>query len=279
MKVTSIQRISLEKYRMIVILNTKDMNYSKKGIKTMIIYRAKDYQDMSRKAANIISAQIIMKPNCVLGLATGSSPVGTYRQLIEWYNKGDLDFSHVTSINLDEYKGLSPENDQIYRYFMDTNLFNHVNIDKAHTFVPNGLEVNSEKACTDYNHIIATSGGIDLQLLGLGHNGHIGFNEPGAAFERETHCVDLTESTIEANKRFFASEEEVPRQAYTMGIKNIMQAKKILVIVSGADKAQILEKVLYGPITPEVPASILQLHNDVTIVADEAALSCLTELA
>lgn len=245
----------------------------------MIIYRAKDYQDMSRKAANIISAQIIMKPNCVLGLATGSSPVGTYRQLIEWYNKGDLDFSHVTSINLDEYKGLSPENDQSYRYFMDTNLFNHVNIDKAHTFVPNGLEVNSEKACTDYNHTIATSGGIDLQLLGLGHNGHIGFNEPGAAFERETHCVDLTESTIEANKRFFASEEEVPRQAYTMGIKNIMQAKKILVIVSGADKAQILEKVLYGPITPEVPASILQLHNDVTIVADEAALSCLTELA
>lgn len=245
----------------------------------MIIYRAKDYQDMSRKAANIISAQIIMKPNCVLGLATGSSPVGTYRQLIEWYNKGDLDFSHVTSINLDEYKGLSPENDQSYRYFMDTNLFNHVNIDKAHTFVPNGLEVNSEKACTDYNHTIATSGGIDLQLLGLGHNGHIGFNEPGAAFERETHYVDLTESTIEANKRFFASEEEVPRQAYTMGIKNIMQAKKILVIVSGADKAQILEKVLHGPITPEVPASILQLHNDVTIVADEAALSCLTELA
>ena len=245
----------------------------------MIIYRAKDYQDMSRKAANIISAQIIMKPNCVLGLATGSSPVGTYRQLIEWYNKGDLDFSHVTSINLDKYKGLSPENDQSYRYFMDTNLFNHVNIDKAHTFVPNGLEVNSEKACTDYNHTIATSGGIDLQLLGLGHNGHIGFNEPGAAFERETHCVDLTESTIEANKRFFSSEEEVPRQAYTMGIKNIMQAKKILVIVSGADKAQILEKVLHGPITPEVPASILQLHNDVTIVADESALSCLTELA
>ena len=245
----------------------------------MIIYRAKDYQDMSRKAANIISAQIIMKPNCVLGLATGSSPVGTYRQLIEWYNKGDLYFSHVTSINLDEYKGLSPENDQSYRYFMDTNLFNHVNIDKAHTFVPNGLEVNSEKACTDYNHTIATSGGIDLQLLGLGHNGHIGFNEPGAAFERETHCVDLTESTIEANKRFFASEEEVPRQAYTMGIKNIMQAKKILVIVSGADKAQILEKVLHGPITPEVPASILQLHNDVTIVADESALSRLTELA
>lgn len=238
----------------------------------MIIYRAKDYHDMSRKAANIISAQVIMKPNCVLGLATGSSPVGTYEQLIEWYKKGDLDFSQVTSINLDEYKGLSPENDQSYRYFMNTNLFNHVNIDKTRTFVPNGLEEDSEKACNDYNHIITASGGIDLQLLGLGHNGHIGFNEPGEAFERETHCVDLTESTIEANKRFFDSEEDVPRQAYTMGIKNIMQARKILVVVSGADKAEILEKVLHGPITPAVPASILQLHNDVTIVADEAAL-------
>ncbi|MGF0033499.1 glucosamine-6-phosphate deaminase [Bariatricus sp. SGI.154] len=238
----------------------------------MIIYRAKDYQDMSRKAANIISAQVIMKPNCTLGLATGSTPVGTYQQLIEWYKKGDLDFSQVSSINLDEYKGLSPENDQSYRYFMNTNLFNHINIDKTRTFVPNGLEADSQKACNDYNHIITASGGIDLQLLGLGHNGHIGFNEPGEAFERETHCVDLTESTIEANKRFFESEEDVPRQAYTMGIKNIMQARKILVVVSGADKAEILEKVLKGPITPAVPASILQLHNDVTIVADEAAL-------
>jgi glucosamine-6-phosphate deaminase len=239
----------------------------------MVIYKATDYYDMSRKAANIISAQIIMKPNCVLGLATGSSPVGTYKQLIEWYNKGDLDFSQVTSINLDEYKGLSPDNDQSYRYFMNTNLFNHVNIDKARTFVPDGLEPDSEKACSAYNHIIAREGGIDLQLLGLGNNGHIGFNEPGAAFEKETHCVNLTTSTIEANKRFFASEDDVPRQAYTMGIKSIMQAKKILLIVSGASKAAILKEVLYGPITPAVPASILQLHNDVTIVADAAALS------
>lgn len=239
----------------------------------MIIYRAKDYYDMSRKAANIISAQIIIKPRCVLGLATGSSPIGTYRQLVEWYNKGDLDFSKVTSINLDEYKGLAPDNEQSYRYFMNTNLFDHVNIDKARTFVPDGLETDSEKACRDYNNIILSSGGIDLQLLGLGHNGHIGFNEPGAAFEKETHCIDLTESTIEANKRFFESEDDVPRQAYTMGIKNIMQAKKILVIVSGESKAQILKEVLYGPITPAVPSSILQLHNDVTIVADEAALS------
>ena len=238
----------------------------------MVIYKAKDYQDMSRKAANIISAQIIMKPNCVLGLATGSSPVGTYKQLIEWYKKGDLDFSQVTSVNLDEYKGLSPENDQSYRYFMNTNLFDHVNIDKTRTFVPNGLEADSDKACSEYNEIIRKQGGVDLQLLGLGHNGHIGFNEPGAALKRDTLCRS-DRSTIEANKRFFESEDDVPRQAYTMGIKNIMQAKKILVVVSGEDKADILKEVLYGPITPEVPASILQLHNDVTIVADEAALS------
>lgn len=239
----------------------------------MNIYQAENYQDMSRKAANIISAQIIMKPNCVLGLATGSSPVGTYQQLIEWYKKGDLDFSHVTSINLDEYKGLGPDHEQSYRYFMDTNLFNHVNIKKERTFVPNGLEADSEKACRDYNRIIAREGGIDLQLLGLGHNGHIGFNEPGVAFEKETHCVNLTKSTIEANKRFFLSETDVPKQAYTMGIKSIMQARKILVIVSGESKAAILKEVLDGPITPSVPASILQLHNDVTIVADKAALS------
>ena len=239
----------------------------------MVIYKAKNYQDLSRKAANIISAQIIMKPDCVLGLATGSSPIGTYKQLIEWYNKGDLDFAKVTTINLDEYKGLGPDNDQSYRYFMNTNLFDHVNIDKARTFVPDGLEPDPQKACAAYNEIIRSHGGIDLQLLGLGRNGHIGFNEPGAAFEKETHCVDLTESTIQANKRFFENEADVPRQAYTMGIGTIMSAKKILVVVTGEDKAEILNKVINGPITPQVPASILQLHPDVTIVADEAALS------
>mgnify|MGYP000431232425 CR=1 FL=1 len=243
----------------------------------MVIYKAKDYQDMSRKAANIISAQIIMKPNCVLGLATGSSPVGTYKQLIEWYKKGDLDFSQVTSVNLDEYKGLSPENDQSYRYFMNTNLFDHVNIDKTRTFVPNGLEADSDKACSEYNEIIRKQGGVDLQLLGLGHNGHIGFNEPGEAFEKETHCVNLTESTIKANARFFASMDEVPKQAYTMGIKSIMSAKKILLIATGEAKADALYKSLYGPITPNVPASILQLHPDVTVVADEAALKLIRE--
>ena len=203
----------------------------------MNICKAKNYQDMSRKAANIISAQVIMKPHCVLGLATGSSPIGTYKQLIEWYNKGDLDFARVMSINLDEYKGLSPENPQSYRYFMNTNLFDHINIDKTRTFVPNGLEPDPEKACAAYEEIIRQSGGIDLQLLGLGRNGHIGFNEPADSFARETHCVNLTESTIDANKRFFESENDVPRQAYTMGIGSIMKARKILVVVSGEDKA------------------------------------------
>ena len=235
----------------------------------MKIYKAKDYKDMSRKAANIISAQVIMKPNCVLGLATGSTPIGTYDQLVEWYNKGDLDFSEVTTVNLDEYKGLPRTNDQSYYYFMHQHLFDRVNIDPERTNVPNGMEPDAEKECGRYEELIRSLGGVDLQLLGLGHNGHIGFNEPGEA----THCVDLTESTIEANKRFFASADDVPKQAYTMGIKTIMQAKKILIVVNGENKADIVERAFFGPVTPEVPASILQLHNDVTLVGDEAALA------
>ena len=239
----------------------------------MQIYKATDYKDMSRKAANIISAQVIMKPNCVLGLATGSTPIGTYQQLIEWYKKGDLDFSDVTTVNLDEYKGLPRTNDQSYYYFMHQNLFDQVNINPENTHLPNGMEPNSEKECARYESLIHSLGGVDLQLLGLGHNWHIGFNEPGEAFEKETHCVDLQERTIEANKRFFASADDVPKQAYTMGIKTIMQAKKILVIVSGEDKADIVAKAFFGPVTPAVPASILQMHNDVTLVGDEVALS------
>ena len=206
----------------------------------MKIYKAKDYADMSRKAANIISAQIIMKPECVLGLATGSTPVGLYKQLVEWYKKGDLDFSAVKTINLDEYKGLSQDNDQSYYYFMHKNLFDNVNISVDNTHIPNGMEQDSEKECNRYSELIKSLGGIDLQLLGIGHNGHIG---------------------------------DVPRQAYTMGIKTIMQAKKILVVASGEDKAQIVKEAFFGHITPYVPASVLQLHNDVTLVADEAALS------
>lgn len=239
----------------------------------MKIYCGKDYREMSRKAANVLSAQIILKPDSVIGLATGSTPIGTYDQLVNWYEKGDLDFSQVTSVNLDEYKGLSGDNEQSYRYFMDKNFFDRINIKKEKTFVPNGLEADTEKACQEYNDILHQLGGIDLQLLGLGHNGHVGFNEPGEAFEKETHCIDLTASTIEANQRFFEREEDVPRQAYTMGIKSIMQAKKILVIVSGESKADIVAKAFLGSVTPEVPASVLQLHNDVILIGDRPALS------
>ena len=232
---------------------------------------------MSRKAANIIAAQVILKPDSILGLATGSSPVGTYQHLTEMYQQGNVDFSQVTTVNLDEYKGLGGSDPQSYRYFMNTNLFDYVNIDKTRTYVPNGLEEDSDKACADYNEIIRSVGGIDIQLLGIGGNGHIGFNEPGEAFEKETHCVDLTESTIKANARFFESMDEVPKQAYTMGIKSIMAAKKILLVATGSAKADALYKSLYGPITPNVPASILQLHQDVTVVADEEALSLIKE--
>ena len=243
----------------------------------MRIIEAEDYKDMSRKAANIISAQIILKPDCVLGLATGSTPIGLYEQLVEWYKKGDLDFSRISTVNLDEYKGLNRENDQSYYYFMHDNLFNHVNVRPECTNVPNGMEPDSEKECRRYEELIDSLGGADLQLLGLGHNGHIGFNEPAPIFEKTTHCVDLTESTIEANKRFFASADEVPRQAYTMGIGTIMKAKKILVVVSGEDKAEIVAKAFSVDVTPDVPASILQMHRDVTVVADQAALSKLRQ--
>ena len=239
----------------------------------MRIYKGKDYADMSRKAANIISAQVIMKPDCVLGLATGSTPIGLYQQLVAWYEKGDLDFSEVRTVNLDEYKGLSRENDQSYYYFMHHNLFDHVNLPAENSHLPNGMEPDSDKECRRYSELIRSMGGVDLQLLGIGHNGHIGFNEPGDAFDNDVHCVDLTQSTIEANKRFFASADDVPKQAYTMGIKTIMQAKKILIVASGEDKADIVRDAFFGPITPKVPASVLQLHNDVTLVADEAELS------
>lgn len=241
----------------------------------MNFYKAKDYQDMSRKAAAIVSAQIILKPDCVLGLATGSSPVGLYERLVEQHRSGDLDFSQITSVNLDEYKGLGPDHEQSYRKFMDSHLFDHVNIDKARTFVPDGLEEDSEKECARYDSIVEKTGGVDLQLLGLGNNGHIGFNEPGDSFAYGTHCVELTKSTIEANKRFFASEDEVPKFAYTMGIGNIMHARKILLIVSGKAKAQALKDALQGPVTPQLPASILQLHQNVFVVADEEAAQLL----
>ena len=243
----------------------------------MKIYQEKDYDALSRRAANLISAEVIRKPDCVLGLATGSTPVGTYRQLSAWNQKGDFSFKDVRTVNLDEYLGLPPTHDQSYRYFMQENLFDKIDIPFEHTHVPDGMAADPEQECRRYDELVRSLGYADLQLLGLGRNGHIGFNEPGEAFEKETHCVDLTESTIKANARFFASMDEVPKQAYTMGIKNIMAAKKILLVATGSAKADALYKSLYGPITPNVPASILQLHPDVTVVADEEALSIIRE--
>ena len=239
----------------------------------MVIIRTKDYHDMSRKAANIISAQVILKPDCVLGLATGSSPLGTYEQLIKWYEKGDLDFSRVHTVNLDEYVGLDLSSAQSYVYFMHHNLFDHVNIDPANTNIPNGMAKDAGEECRRYDAVIRSLGGVDLQLLGLGVNGHIGFNEPSRYFAKGTHQVALTDITIQANKRFFASADEVPRQAITMGIYDIIQAQRVVMVASGKEKAEAIRKSFFGPITPEVPASILQFHRDFTLVADEAALS------
>ena len=233
----------------------------------------KDYNDMSRKAANIIGAQVVSKPNCVLGLATGSTPIGAYERLVEGYENGDLDFSQVTSVNLDEYRGLTHDNDQSYYYFMNYHLFSKVNIDTNNTYVPDGTIEDADEACQKYDEIVRNTGGVDLQLLGMGHNGHIGFNEPSDVFVKGTNCVNLAQSTIDANARFFASKEEVPTQAYTMGIQTIMNAKRILVVVSGEDKADIVEKAFFGDVTPQVPASILQLHQEVIVVGDEAAFS------
>lgn len=239
----------------------------------MRLYKAGNYNEMSRMAANIISAQVIIKPASVLGLATGGTPLGTYKQLIEWYKKGDIDFSEVTSINLDEYIGLSNAHRQSYHYFMHENFFNHININPNNIHLPDGTANDLEKACIDYDALINDTGGIDLQLLGIGTDGHIGFNEPGPAFEPTTHVVSLTESTIKSNTRFFSSEENVPKKAITVGIRTIMQAKKILLIVNGNNKADILKEALYGCITPALPASILQLHPDFTVIGDEEAFS------
>lgn len=239
----------------------------------MRIVKVKNYEEMSQKAAAILAAQIVTKPDCVLGLATGSTPIGAYQQLVKKYQEGELDFSEVKTANLDEYKGLTAEQDQSYAYFMKEHLFRHVNLKPEHTNLPNGMAEDEEAECRRYEDVLQTLGGVDLQLLGLGHDGHIGFNEPEEAFSKGTHCVSLTEMTIEANKRFFASADEVPRQAFTMGIGTILRAKKILMVVSGADKASILKAALYGPVTPQVPASILQFHPDVIVIADEAALS------
>ncbi|MBM6837187.1 glucosamine-6-phosphate deaminase [Clostridium saudiense] len=231
----------------------------------------KNYEELSKIAAEEFAKVVIEKPTAVLGLATGGSPIGMYKELIAKCENKELDFSKCTSINLDEYIGLNPEHEQSYRNFMNTNLFNHINIDKAKTFVPNGLAENLEEECKNYDKKIEELGGIDVQLLGIGNNGHIAFNEPGDELSAGTHIISLTDSTIEANARFFDSIDEVPRKALTMGLGGIMKAKKIILIASGEGKAEAIKGLLSGKITTDNPATMLQMHRDVVVVVDEAA--------
>ncbi|MEY8383057.1 glucosamine-6-phosphate deaminase [Christensenellaceae bacterium 44-20] len=230
----------------------------------------KSYAQLSFEAAKIIAAQIALKQDTVLGLATGSTPVGAYQQLAEWNQQDKLDFSQVRTFNLDEYRGLAGDHPQSYRYFMQKHLFSQINILPENTHVPQGDCADANAECAHYDSSILAAGGIDLQLLGIGHNGHIGFNEPSSCFVLPTHEVALTQRTLEANSRFFDAAEQQPRSALTMGIAPIMQAKRILLISQGAEKMPILEKALYGPVTPEVPASILQLHPDLTVIYNES---------
>jgi len=239
---------------------------------------AKDYRDMSRKAANIISAQVIIQPNSVLGLATGATPLGLYDQLTKWYQKGDVDFSECTTINLDEYCGLPPEDKRSYHYYMQSNLFNKTNFAPDRVHIPNGASGDDAAECERYSRIIEEAGRIDIQLLGIGRNAHIGFNEPGSSFSRGTHVVTLSQSTIEANSRFFESDTKVPNKAISVGMQDIMRAKKILLIASGEDKADAIYRSFFGPVTPETPASILQLHPDVIVIVDEAAISTVEKI-
>lgn len=239
----------------------------------MQIVSCVDYADMSRKAARIIASQVTLKPHCVLGLATGSTPIGTYKELIRFHLEEELDFSNVTTVNLDEYYGLSPEHEQSYRYFMRQNLFDHINIPPENTHIPDGLTRDVARTCAEYDSMVSSLGGTDIQLLGIGDNGHIAFNEPHSFFFAQTHLVDLDEDTIQANARFFASEADVPRQAITMGMRSIFSAKLILLLASGPNKASAIARMIKGPIDPQLPASILQLHPNVVVIAEKEALA------
>lgn len=239
----------------------------------MRVYKTEHYEAMSLRAARLIAAHVLKNPRCVLGLATGSTPVGLYEKLIERYNDGILDFSQVRSVNLDEYVGLDGDHDQSYRYFMQKNLFDHINIKRENTHVPDGKAADPAAEGVRYDALIRDLGGIDVQLLGVGRNGHIGFNEPADCFIPATHEVALAQNTIDANARFFGRADQVPRKAITMGIGAILQARQVLLVVSGADKADAVYAAFRGPVTPACPASILQLHPDVILVGDEAALA------
>jgi len=241
----------------------------------MNIVITKSYEEMSKKAANFIISQVTLKPASVLGLATGSTPVKTYDDIIKRYQKDEVDFEKTVTFNLDEYIGVGKKDPQSYRYFMDQHFFNHVNIKEENIYIPNGLAKNVDEACRRYETTIKKHGGIDLQLLGIGRNGHIGFNEPNVKFEARTHKVALDEDTIQANARFFDTIEDVPIEAISMGIKTIMMSKRVLLLASGKNKAEAIKGLVKGPITPKLPASILQLHQDVTLIIDQAAASLL----
>ncbi len=234
---------------------------------------ASSLKDVGRLAADLFEEVINTKPACVVGLATGSTPLPLYRELAARDKAGRIDFSRVRSVNLDEYKGLSPEHPQSFRRFMQENLFAHISIRRENILFPDGLTTNAEAMCLKYERQIEDWGGIELQLLGIGHNGHIGFNEPCDHFPSRTHEVKLSAATRNANKRFFPSLDEVPVAAFTMGVGTVMSARRIVMLVTGSDKASILNKAFLGPVTPGVPASILQFHPDVTLIADEAAYS------
>lgn len=237
----------------------------------MKLYICKNYEEMSAKAASVVASVITLKPDCVLGLATGSTPVGMYTDLARMNKDGKLDFSEVKTYNLDEYYPIKPSNSQSYRYFMDKNLFDNINIDKANTHVLNGEATDAAAECAAYDKAIEAAGGIDIQVLGIGNNGHIGFNEPDGKLIAATHKTGLTESTINANSRFFDSADEVPRHALTMGLAPIMKSKRIIMLVSGKNKHAVLQELLSGVIVTTNPSTMLNMHNDVTIVCDEDA--------
>lgn len=241
----------------------------------MEVIIAKDYESLSKQAAIVLASQVISRPSSVLGLATGSTPVGAYKNLVSFYNEGIVDFSRAIVFNLDEYYGVAPENPCSYRWFMEDNLFKHINIRQENTHIPNGLARDTAAECREYEEKIRRAGGIDLQLLGIGGNGHIGFNEPGDSFKSVTHLVELDPGTIAANSRFFASADEVPRKAISMGIRSIMAARRIILLASGAGKAKAVYEMVLGPVTPEHPASVLQLHPQVIVILDQEAASLL----
>ncbi|WP_295159236.1 glucosamine-6-phosphate deaminase [Selenomonas sp. AE3005] len=235
------------------------------------------YEKMGLEAANIVAGQIYLKPNSVLGLATGSTPVSMYQRLAAVHKSVGLDFSEVTTFNLDEYIGMSPENPQSYHYFMQENFFRHININQDNVYIPNGMAEDMTVEGQRYEKLIEAKGGIDLQVLGIGQNAHIGFNEPDVKFAATTHKVELDEETIQANSRFFASADEVPRYAISMGIKTIMMAEHVILLANGSNKAAAVYKAVCGDVTPEAPASILQLHRDVAVIVDEEAAALLPE--